>query len=431
MALPLASADPVKLFREDWAETPAALPITQEHVASAALQLNLYGGAVHGLKKSHHPEIENDPHYVWSGEIDSDQWGATLSFHDGTSFDLSGDAYLTWRTRQSGEGHCMRILLRAVGGQWYVSEAVDCPTDQWQVTTHVFSELEWGLLHGDSFAFADAEPTESPDLSAIVEVGFTDLKAGESSPQSCRMDWIEVWGAYRPPLCKMVALTGGNFVCRYNAEMSNDGMLGTRWFAEGDGQWLKAELETTALVEVIEIAWWKGQERIAAFEVQASVDGENWVTALPPTSSDGLTRDFETYVLPEGIEAKFIKFIGHMNTANDWNAINEWRVRGEPVGGEWFEKYPLVEGWRNVTWFGYIYADAHPWILHTGLGWLYAMCPEDGQLFLWDSALGWLWTSNDYYPYLTAIETGKWYMFYQGPDPRWFYNLTDDQWETN
>jgi hypothetical protein len=344
----IVMADPTLLFREDWAETPWALPITQEHVANPALELYLYGGAVDFLKKSHHDNIVNDPFYVWSGEIrESDVWGATLGFKDGTAVDLSGDASLTWRTRQSGD-HSMRIILRTLGGSWLVSEAVDPATPDWQITTHIFSNLSWKTLDADRIDFINAvdfpEPNgiddanavelPEPDLTKIVEVGFTDMKAGAGSPQSSRVDWMEVWGYARPAPCAFAALEGSNLLCQTNAAFSHDGLIGTRWFSEGDNQWLRAELEMESLIQTIDIAWWKNRERSAVFEIEVSIDGRNWKTALPLTTSASLVRDYETYELPVEIQAKFVRIVGHGNSVNSFTAIREWCVLGESVSSE-------------------------------------------------------------------------------------------------
>ncbi|MEX0332007.1 MAG: hypothetical protein AB3N64_11340 [Puniceicoccaceae bacterium] len=143
------------LFREDWAEIPFALPITQEHVANPDLQLHLYGGAVDYLKKSNHDNIPNDPYYVWSGEIrDTANWAATLGFKDGTVMDLTGEASIRWRTRQSGE-HCLRVVLRLVGGYWLISGPLDCESADWQVTGHRFSRLTWVRLEAGELDFAN------------------------------------------------------------------------------------------------------------------------------------------------------------------------------------------------------------------------------------------------------------------------------------
>ena len=86
-------------IREDWAETPPQLPITQEHVVNKNLTLKLHGD-VEKIKKSHHAKIKNDPHYVWSGRTEN-LWAVSLDLKEAISV---GDKTLTlnWRTKQSG-----------------------------------------------------------------------------------------------------------------------------------------------------------------------------------------------------------------------------------------------------------------------------------------------------------------------------------------
>jgi hypothetical protein len=78
------------LFRENWKEIEAALPVTQEHVANPHLVLGLYGAARDEIKKSNHPHIPNDPYYIWSGECRAN-WAVTLKHRNG-SVDLTGSA---------------------------------------------------------------------------------------------------------------------------------------------------------------------------------------------------------------------------------------------------------------------------------------------------------------------------------------------------
>ena len=63
LALPLTAqtqdqtpARPGLFFREDWKETPQALPATQADVSNPDLILSLHGPGASGVKKSHHAE---------------------------------------------------------------------------------------------------------------------------------------------------------------------------------------------------------------------------------------------------------------------------------------------------------------------------------------------------------------------------------------
>jgi len=58
---------PPLFLREDFKETPAATPITQDDLNSPNLLSALYGPGKGGAKKSHHDTPADDPYYVCDG----------------------------------------------------------------------------------------------------------------------------------------------------------------------------------------------------------------------------------------------------------------------------------------------------------------------------------------------------------------------------
>ena len=80
LALPalVAQERPGLFFREDWKESPAATPVTQEHVVNSNLLLGLYGPGKDGIKKSHHDRPADDPYYIWSGTCAAN-WAVALA----------------------------------------------------------------------------------------------------------------------------------------------------------------------------------------------------------------------------------------------------------------------------------------------------------------------------------------------------------------
>lgn len=189
LAIPVVSAmqNPALFFREDWKETPADMPITQSHVANPDLVLALYGPGLHGIKKSNHPQIPNDPYYVWSGACPAN-WAVTLK-HKSSDADLTGPAVIRWRTRQSGFRQ-LRIILKLSGGRWLVSDAFDDAADDWRVREFNVASIRWREL--DICRVTEGKWAESPDLSRVEEIGFTDLMPGGMSDACSRLDWIEV-----------------------------------------------------------------------------------------------------------------------------------------------------------------------------------------------------------------------------------------------
>jgi F5/8 type C domain-containing protein/putative BNR repeat neuraminidase len=106
-----------------------------------------------------------------------------------------------------------------------------------------------------------------------------------------------------------------------------DGNLSTRWSAPGLGQWIEYDLGATANIAYLEIAWFKGDERNAAFDIEVSADGNDWRQVFSGQSS-GTTLNFESCGFNE-IAARYIKIIGYGNTRNDWNSITEVAVYGK------------------------------------------------------------------------------------------------------
>ena len=179
---------PSLLFREDWKEIPAEIPVTQEHVENPDLLLNLYGPGRDVIKKSHHDQPVDDPYYIWSGLCEGN-WLVTLKHREKLA-DLTGYAKIRWRTKQAGFRQ-LRIVIKLENGTWLVSDAVDGPSNDWRVREFNIMDLQWYTL--DIEKICEQKPAASPDLGRVDEIGFTDLMRGGSSQACSRLDWIEVY----------------------------------------------------------------------------------------------------------------------------------------------------------------------------------------------------------------------------------------------
>ena len=186
---PAPDPRPALFFREDWAETPAATPITQEHVANPDLVLTLYGPGRDGVRKSHHDKPSDDPFYVWSGQCPSN-WAVTLR-HRRAEVDLTGLAKIRWRSQQSGFRQ-LHIILKLANGSWIIGDTGDGESLDWRVREFNIQDLRWRVLNIKDVV--EGARLERPDLSRVDEVGFTDLMPGGSSDACSRIDWMEVYG---------------------------------------------------------------------------------------------------------------------------------------------------------------------------------------------------------------------------------------------
>ena len=108
----------------------------------------------------------------------------------GAPLDLSGAARVRWRVRQSGP-QVLKVVLGLADGQWLVSERGFGETPDWHVFEQPLGSLTWREL--DIERIEAGRRVNSPDLSQVHSVGWTDLSTGRGSPASTRVDWIEVY----------------------------------------------------------------------------------------------------------------------------------------------------------------------------------------------------------------------------------------------
>lgn len=187
------------IFLEEWNSEPLAQPITQEHLSNPDLTLNLYGD-VDGIRKSAHP-TEN---YTYTGETVTN-WGLTLNDPEAT-WDLSRNGMVMLTTRNSGF-RLTHIMIKTADGNWFVSEEGNPESTFWIERQYVLENLRWReLLMTDTPTNRSnmREPIEgyqpivpmglgTPDLTQVVEVGFTDLLPGGWIPSTSR---VKAWAVY-------------------------------------------------------------------------------------------------------------------------------------------------------------------------------------------------------------------------------------------
>lgn len=102
-----------------------------------------------------------------------------------------------------------------------------------------------------------------------------------------------------------------------------DNNLGTRWSANGDGQWIYYCVGDNKIISGANIAFYKGNVRSALFDLEISNDAQNWDPISPGHISSGNSLDLESFTFP-GKKARYIRYLGHGNSANSWNSITEF-----------------------------------------------------------------------------------------------------------
>ena len=105
-----------------------------------------------------------------------------------------------------------------------------------------------------------------------------------------------------------------------------DNDFNTRWSAENT-QWAVFDLGESKTVSGFGIAIYSGLARAQIMELYVSEDGVNYTNILKGRSSK-LTAEME-YIEFNPVKARYVKLIGHGNSANGWNSITEIKVFGK------------------------------------------------------------------------------------------------------
>lgn len=96
----------------------------------------------------------------------------------------------------------------------------------------------------------------------------------------------------------------------------------TLWAEEGDGRYVLVTLAKEYTLNAFAIMFNNAAQRTERFSLAVSTDNENWTTVIDHGSSDGKNEDFQTFAF-NPVKAKYVKYIGHCNSVNGWNAIKE------------------------------------------------------------------------------------------------------------
>ena len=129
-----------------------------------------------------------------------------------------------------------------------------------------------------------------------------------------------------------------------------DNNLGTRWSANGDGQWIYYCAGDNQIISGANIAFYNGNVRSALFDLEVSNDAKTWELVASGLSSSGNSLGLEAFSFP-GKKARYIRYLGHGNTSSSWNSITEFKVitgAGEPpqpppAGGLKWQKANLTQ----------------------------------------------------------------------------------------
>lgn len=96
----------------------------------------------------------------------------------------------------------------------------------------------------------------------------------------------------------------------------------TIWSAEGDGQWIAFDMGVNGPVSAVRIAWFLGDVRSTKFDIQIAAGGDtSWHTVYSGASS-GTQSTPEEFTFASA-SARYLRIVGHGNTASAWNSVAE------------------------------------------------------------------------------------------------------------
>lgn len=182
-------------------------------------------------------------------------------------------------------------------------------------------------------------PELSPATTYSIEVSAVDLSGNESSMSGSvnvvtEQDYSVIISAsaYQDPNIPQNVI---------------DGDMATRWSSEGE-QWIMFELTSSVIVKSVDIAYLLGDERLSYFDIELSVDGNNW-TQVYSGETTGNTEFPVNYEFADQ-NAKFVKLNGHGNSSSAWNSITELEIHmGEAVVDTEAPSVPVNLTSSNVT----------------------------------------------------------------------------------
>ncbi|WP_394175569.1 polysaccharide lyase family 7 protein [Thalassotalea litorea] len=108
-----------------------------------------------------------------------------------------------------------------------------------------------------------------------------------------------------------------------------DGDLGSesRWSSNGSGKQIIFDLGAEATVNAAQIVWFKGNSRVSYFDIDTSLDNNNWDSVIVSGQSSGSSSSYET-VDGFNAQARYLRITGYGNSSNTWNSIIEAKILG-------------------------------------------------------------------------------------------------------
>lgn len=170
-----------------------------------------------------------------------------------------------------------------------------------------------------------------PVVNKSQTVEFT-LKISNSDTTQVKTLPVEIL-PYKPELevAEISSIEASSFQAPNYPSNIIDGNIGTMWSANGDNQWLIIELKEPFIVQHFKLAFQSGQKEETYFDILGSENKVDWEPILTKSSSCAFSGDIQVFNSPPSkaeAELKYIKLVGHCNSADSGNYISEFKIFG-------------------------------------------------------------------------------------------------------
>jgi hypothetical protein len=183
------------------ADQSRPVPVVQANIADSDVVMHKYGAAANQLITSGAPDSKIQPFSVWSGEAEG-PFAITFS-RKGSYVDLSGRSQMSWVIKTSGF-NVVRPVIKLASGMLLVGDYADASLPIMVEKQFSFANIRWLELDPERIVTLGRNggggPGETwiqnPDLTKVVEVGFTDLMpaSGHGPGGWIHLGTIRVWG---------------------------------------------------------------------------------------------------------------------------------------------------------------------------------------------------------------------------------------------
>jgi hypothetical protein len=236
------------------------------------------------------------------------------------------DNNLATRWSAPGDGQWIQYdlgVLKAVGRvdiAWYQATG-----QQWESVFDIAVSSDadtWTTVFSGRSISGNVRP-EGYGFSTVTCRYVRIIGHGQIGSPSSTWNSITEVDIYSPHAVAAVAASGHDGNVPQNTLDNN---LGTRWSANGDGQWIRYDLGTAKAIGGVDIAWYQaaGQQWESVFDIEVSPDNATWTRVFSGRSIAGYVQ-YQRYEFST-VSCRYVRIVGHGqigSPSSTWNSITE------------------------------------------------------------------------------------------------------------